>query len=202
MQFEFGTLLIYSPRGTSESAILSKKWLGLCKNGNPLFSEIVARRLKELDKQKYFSGAALIPVPRSSPIKPGSVFPSLVIAETLYKNGIGNNVYDCLKRVTAVPKSSGNYNANERNSVDTHLNSLSVENELIMESKIVLIDDVFTQGRTAMACAIKLEKAFPDKAIKVFCPFRTRSFQDFEKFEDPVGSVMKFSPNRKVILPD
>ncbi len=202
MRFEFGTLLIYSPRGTSPSAILSKKWLGQCKRGDSEFSRIVANRIKALEKEKYFNGAALIPVPRSSPVKPGSVFPSKVIAETLIDNNIGESVIECLKRTHAVPKSSGQYSADTRNSVDTHLDSLSVDNVLILEPTLILVDDVFTQGRTAMACALKLQEMFPEKKIKIFCPFRTRSFQEFEKFEVPAGGFMEFTPNRKVLLPD
>lgn len=202
MRFEFATLLIYSPRGTSASAILSKKWLGQCKRGDPEFSRIVATRIHALNKQKYFNGATLIPIPRSSPVKPGSVFPSKVIAETLIENKIGESLIECLKRTNAVPKSSGEYSAETRNSVDTHLESLSVDNVLILEPTLILIDDVFTQGRTAMASAMKLKELFPEKGIKVFCPFRTRSFQDFEKFEDPAGGFMELTTNRKVQLPD
>jgi len=178
MRFDFKTLLIYSPRGSSQNAVKSKQLLGLCKNGNLKFCEAVAKRIKDLNLQDYFNGATLIPIPRSSPIIEGSLFPSKVIAEALLSNNIGNNVSLCLKRTKAIPRSSSQYDANNRNSVQTHLESLAVDSELILDPVLILIDDVFTQGRTAMGCAIKLKEVFPEKEIKVFCPFRTRSFED------------------------
>lgn len=49
---------------------------------------------------------------------------------------------------------------------------------LITEPNIVLIDDILTLGRTAMASAMKLQDLYPDKEIKIFCPFRTRGWED------------------------
>ncbi|MBB6370073.1 hypothetical protein HNP36_001126 [Chryseobacterium shigense] len=71
-----------------------------------------------------------------------------------------------------------------------------------MESNLILIDDVLTLGRTAMASAIKLHKAFPEKNIKIFCPFRTRSFEDLNMLVKIEHGEMILSPYNKVILPD
>jgi len=201
-EFEYLTSLVYSPRGNSENALKSKKLLGLCKNGNPKFSDALVSFILKNGLENYFKNAVLIPIPRSSPTVEGSVFPSKVISDTLLKNNIGNGVWTCLKRTKAIPKSSSQYDANSRNSVATHLDSLLVENILIMEPEIVLIDDVFTQGRTAMASAMKIQNMFPDKKIKIFCPFRTKSFEDQNILENIDHGKMLLSPNGKVILPD
>lgn len=202
MHFDFFTFLIYSPRGSSENAAKSRRLLGACKNGNQDFSRILAGQIIENNESSFFDNSVLVPIPRSTPTVEGAVFPSNVIAKTLVRNGLGNSVSACLKRMVAIPKSSGQYSAETRNSVQTHLDSLLVEPELIMEPNLILIDDVLTLGRTAMASAIKLHEAFPEKSIKIFCPFRTRGFEDLNILVKIEHGEMILSPYNKVILPD
>ncbi|MDH0675590.1 hypothetical protein N5D03_13685 [Empedobacter sp. GD03861] len=178
MSFKFMTLLKYSSKGNSENAKKSKVLVGLCKNGNISFAENVSSKIKELNAENYFDDSVLIPIPRSSPLVPGAVFPSKILSDNLVKNGLGNSVYPILNRVKSITKSSNNYSAETRPTIPTHLDSLSVDPIIILESTLILIDDVFTLGRTAMASAIKLKENFPNKDIKIFCPFRTRSFLD------------------------
>jgi hypothetical protein len=202
MRFDYFTFLIYSPRGGSENAAKSRRLLGACKNGNSEFSRILAGQIIENNESSFFDNSVLVPIPRSTPTVEGAVFPSNVIAETLVRNGLGNGVSACLKRMVAIPKSSGQYSAETRNSVQTHLDSLSVEPELIMEPNLILIDDVLTLGRTAMASAIKLKESFPEKNIRIFCPFRTRGFEDLNILVKIEHGEMILSPYNKVILPD
>ena len=75
-------------------------------------------------------------------------------------------------------KSSNNFSAQTRNTVPTHFDSLGIDPVLIAEPTLILIDDIFTLGRTAMASAMKLHAVLPDKEIKIFCPFRTRGMED------------------------
>lgn len=178
MSFDFMTLLVYSPRGISANAQKSRRFAGACKNGEISFAEKVANKIKDLGAEDYFSNSILIPIPRSTPLVVGAVFPAKILAESLLEKGLGNAVYPCLKRIKPINKSSNNFYAETRNSVPTHLESIEVEPLLISEPTIILIDDIFTLGRTAMASAIKLQQAYPDKEIKIFCPFRTRSKED------------------------
>lgn len=178
MSFEFMTLLVYSPRGISENAQFSRVLAGSCKNGEPRFAANVALKLRELNAESYFLNSALIPIPRSTPLVPGAVFPSRILAETLVNNNLGNTVHSCLKRTQPINKSSNNFSAQTRNTVPTHLGSLEVEPIIIPEPTLILIDDIFTLGRTAMASAMKLQAVYPDKEIKIFCPFRTRGMED------------------------
>lgn len=180
MSFEFMTLLVYSPRGISDNAQLSRRLAGACKNGDTQFATQVALKIRELNAEAYFNNAALIPIPRSTPLVPGAVFPSKVLAETLISNGLGNNVYNCLNRIVPINKSSSSFSAETRNTVPIHTNSLGVQPWIIAEQTIILIDDILTLGRTAIACAMKLKAVYPDKEIKIFCPFRTRSFVDHD----------------------
>lgn len=202
MRFRFLTYLVYSPRGVSEIEILSRGNMGACKNGSIPFSTKICEKLRESNLDDYFMDSALVPVPRSSLMLEGAVYPARIIAETFCKNGIGNSVADCLRRTVAIPKSSGQFNAETRNSVDTHLNSLEVRPLLISEPTIIIIDDILTLGRTLLASAIKLNEIYPEKEIKIFCPIRTRSFQKVTKIIDVSTGFMERAANGGVRLPD
>lgn len=203
MSFEFMTLLTFSPRGKSKNAELSKNLAGACKNGDVMLAEKIADKIKELNEENYFNDSVLIPVPRSTPLVLGAVFPAKILAEQLVKKGLGNYVYCGLKRSRPITKSSNNFSAESRNTVPTHLQSLIVDSLLITEPTLIIIDDIFTLGRTAMASAMKLQEAFPDKEIKVFCPFRTRSFEDKNILNSLEIGFMSLSYNGDgVRLPD
>ena len=178
MRFRYLTFLRYSPRGTSKNAHRSRVIMGKYKNADEEHITHLAKRIKEEGKVVFFNGATLVPVPRSSLQKNDSVYPSKTIAEIFVKNGIGKNISVLLERFKAIGKSSSQYTAAERNKVPDHLNSIKVTYALIDTPTIILVDDVLTLGRTSMACALLLKEAYPDKEIKIFCPFRTRSFED------------------------
>lgn len=200
--FKFLTFFVYSPRGTSENAIKSRNLLGICKNGHEDFSLCLATNIEKYNEKSYFENSVLVPVPRNSPIVEGAVYPSRIITEKLVSEGIGIEFSDCLIRTKTIPKSSNNFSAETRNSVETHSESLSVNPILITQPTIIIVDDVLTLGRTAMASAIKIQDQYPDKEVKIFCPFRTRSFKDDNLLLDIRHGEMTLSCNNKVIMPD
>ncbi|WP_261511690.1 phosphoribosyltransferase [Chryseobacterium paludis] len=202
MSFEFLTFLAYSPRGKSEIEIASRTVAGSCKNGDVIFSTRLSQRLKEAGLSEYFAKSALIPVPRSTPLIEGAVFPSKIICETLVSNGLGESVADCLKRKYAIPKSSGQFHSDTRNTVQVHQDSLQVTPILITEPTIVVVDDILTLGRTSMASALELQKVYPDKEIKIFCTIRTRGWKNLEKIIDVSKGYMNVAGNGGVQLPD
>lgn len=133
----------------------------------------------------------------------GAVFPSKILAEGLMSHGIGSSVFESLQRTVAIQKSSSQYTAELRNSVQTHLDSIQATPLFIPEPTIIIIDDVLTLGRTAMASAMKMKEIYPEKEIKIFSPFRTRSLGRYEDvLVDIQHGEMILSPNGKVILPD
>ncbi|SFN42600.1 hypothetical protein SAMN05421594_2744 [Chryseobacterium oleae] len=164
--------------------------------------QIIYHYLKENNLHTYFEDTTLVPVPRSSPQVDGAVYPSLIIAENLVKNGIGNSVTDCLSRTEAIAKSSSKFSADQRNSVSTHLNSLKVKPLIISEPTIIIVDDILTLGRTAYASALLLKETYPDKEIKIFCPMRTRSFNEPESLTDIRRDFLRAGLNDNVQLPD
>ncbi|MCT3788710.1 phosphoribosyltransferase [Elizabethkingia anophelis] len=202
MSFEFLTFLAYSPRGSSEIEIASRTVAGACKNGDISFSTRLSERLKENDLSDYFTNAVLVPIPRSTPLVEGGVFPAKIICETLVNNRLGENFADCLSRAYAIPKSSGEFNADTRNTVQTHQDSLLVSPVLLTESTIIVVDDILTLGRTAMASALKLQQVYPDKKIKIFCAVRTRGWRNLENIIDISRGIMHLAGNGGVQLPD
>ena len=203
MHFDFFTYLVYSPRGVTKNAEKSKRLLGLCKNGSPKFSVDLAESIINNKNTEFFKDSILVPTPRSAPLVLDGVFPSRVIAENLVKKNLSSDVITCLKRIKVIPKSSSQYTAELRNSVQTHLDSLAVSPMLITKPNIILIDDVLTLGRTSMACAIKLKEQYPEHIIKIFCVFRTRSLNNNnDLLVDPQIGTMILSTYNKVILPD
>lgn len=131
----------------------------------------------------------LIPIPRSAPMVDGAAWPPLTIAQLLAKHGYGKTVYPCLKRATRIVKSSLQKGAANRPMVADHYNSLRVDPELLVPEEITLIDDVVTAGRTAFACAQRVQEAFPEATIRLFAMMRTQSF-------DPVPEVIVFGTGR------
>lgn len=202
MRFEFLTFLVYSPRGNSEIERISQKNRGACKNGSVIFSTTLSNRLIESDLAGYFENSALVPVPKSSLHMEGAVYPSRIIAQTLVDNGLGNSVVDCLRRIYPIPKSSSQFTAETRNTVDVHLDSLEVRPLLISEPTIILIDDILTLGRTFMASAIKMQEMYPEKEIKIFSPIRTRSFEKITTVVSIQQDFMERAYNGGVRLPD
>lgn len=202
MSFEFLSFLAYFPRGKSEIEISSRTVAGSCKNGDVSFSTRLSQRIKEADLSEYFSNSALVPVPRSTPLVDGAVFPAKIICETLASNGLGDSVADCLKRKYAIPRSSGQFHADTRNTVQQHQKSLELIPILITEPTIIVVDDILTLGRTSMASALELQNVYPEKDIKIFCAIRTRGWRELDKIIDISRGTMHLTANGSVKLPD
>ena len=201
MRFKYLTFLRYSPRGESENAQHSRVVMGKYKNADEEHITSLAKRIKEEGKSVFFDNAILVPVPRSAPQMAGAVYPTKTIVEIFVKNDIGKGASVLLERFKAIAKSSSQYTAATRNKVPDHLNSIKVTPTLIDTPTIILVDDVLTLGRTSMACALLLKEAYPDKEIKIFCSFRTRSFEDKNILLDIKEGEMIWDGN-DVRLPD
>ena len=174
MHFRYLTFSRYSPRGESENAKLSKDIMGKYKNADEKQIICLAKMIKEKGKSVFFDNATLVPIPRSKPQMTGAVYPTKTIVEIFVKNSIGKSASVLLERFKEIAKSSNNYTAQTRNKVPDHLNSIKVTPKPVDTPTIILVDDVLTLGCTSMACALLLKNEYPDKEIKIFCPFRTR----------------------------
>lgn len=204
----FATFCNYSPRGGSELSRKSQKICGLIKNGNPqmILKTIPIIKSEDCEALHPFlsDDTTLVPIPRSSLLVENGLWPTKVIADVFVENGLGSEVLPCLVRTTAVAKSSSTSSADQRPSVQTHFDSLTVNANLLAPQKITLIDDVLTLGRTSLACASKLKEAFPDAEIRMFAMMRTRGFiPNIENLVDPqVGNITYNSYSGKTSLPN
>ncbi|GAB4228034.1 MAG: hypothetical protein Kow0032_07870 [Methyloligellaceae bacterium] len=198
-EIPYGTFANYSPRGTSELSQKSRNICGHIKAGKV---ELIQSALPYLQSPDAAALAAFlnpkvtfVPVPRSAPLAEGALWPSRVIADILAGAGLGGSVLPCVERLTAVRKSSSSP-AKERPSVAEHYESLGVEDQLIKPAEITLVDDVLTQGRTMIACALRLQEAFPDAVIRGFAMIRTQGFVDnLERIVDPSIGVIRYYEN-------
>jgi len=130
-ELPYATLANYSPRGASNLSIQSQNAVGRIKAGD---TETIIRAIRhhsELSKSIFRDflnlETILVPIPRSSPLKEGAIWPSKVIADLLVQFGYGINVTCYLDRERAVPKSSAARSAAERASVQMHYESIRVK---------------------------------------------------------------------------
>lgn len=211
MLFEipFATMLEYATRGTNDKAQLSKKICGNIKSGN---FRVIGRLIHHMSKlpneheisRMFQGGAVLVPVPRSAPMVEGAHWPARILAEKLVGAGLGEKVQNLIARVKSVPKSSNYRTAESRPTCNLHYDSLLCTPPKDFIDKIILIDDVFTLGRTSCACARRLKEACPGAEILVFAAMRTRGFlATLEEIVKPSFSTMIYNPESdKVSLPD
>ena len=201
MRFEFdcSVLLNYSPRGTSEIARASQIIKGRIKNGEIPTLEKVSGVINEYQGanvlREFFTGdCCLVPIPRSSPLIKGALWPTKTICENLVHNRIGSNYLPLIVRRKPVAKSSRFYNADDRPSIQTHIDSLEIAFPATNQRNFVLIDDILTLGRTSAACAWFLKNAIPDCTVKIFAVMRTMGrVDDISKLVEPRCSKLFYN---------
>jgi hypothetical protein len=188
-RIEFGSYLSYSPKLDSVAAQESRTARTALKNdhvlpmdGSMLMSDYVGETIKANIKQVPFSpffegNPILVPVPRSSLMQEGTLWVSKRLANALARRGSGNGVEECLKRVTAVHRSSTS-SAADRPKAHEHYQSLRVQKIFPEPSEILMIDDIVTRGATAIGAANRLAEAFPKARIRLFSAMRTISPPD------------------------
>ena len=104
--------------------------------------------------------------------------------------GLGREVWPTLQRITAVPKSA--FAApGQRPEVQAHVESLEIVDRLPPAARILLVDDFVTKGRTMLAGATVLARAFPGTELRGFAVVRTMGLvPDIDKMASPaVGEI-------------
>lgn len=151
--------------------------------------DLMSRQLEKSRLCDFFkSKPVLVPVPKSSPMKPDTLWVPQRIATSMAKAGLGSSVQTCLKRASPVSKSADN--SQNRPKARDHYNSFSVE-ALPDVDDLVLVDDVVTRGATFLGAASMLKDRFPNARIRAFALICTRTPPaHFSIFEDPaVGRI-------------
>jgi hypothetical protein len=199
----FGALLSYSPRGTSKSEQSSRSLTYALKadeyihvDPKPILmteymSDIIKDNLSSLPFADFFTEKTiLVPTPKSSLIKPNSLWVPQRLARAMVNRGLGKAAIECINRVTAVQKSATSQSS-ERPLAAVHYSSLEVKNILSEPEEILLIDDVITRGATLLGAASRLTEAFPNARVRALAIVRTISPPDiFRRTLDPcVGTI-------------
>lgn len=171
----YGSLFVYSPRGTSET---SEKSRTVCYGIKGDRSNLIPRAIQAL--KPYLEGPlgeffgpdkVLVPVPRSAPIQPGALWPGKRIADEMLLSGIAGHVNPCLIRAKLATKSSTAGRGN-RPSPAEHMETLECSGG-IFPINFTLVDDVITKGSTIAASAAVLKAAYPQSTVRAFALVRT-----------------------------
>ena len=199
---EFGSLLTYSPRGTSEPEQRSKTVMRRLKNDEPglnppaLMSELISKNIKEKMTRLPFThffkiNPILVPIPNSSLMDPGTLWVPRRLANAMIRYGLGKAVVECLQRVQPLPKSATSL-ARDRPKAAQHYESLRIQKILSEPEEILLVDDIVTRGATILGAANKVKDAFPGARIRAYAAMRTISPpQTFNAIYDPcLGEIM------------
>ncbi len=137
----------------------------------------------------------LMPVPGSTPRKDkNALWVGERICKTLLDEGLASSMLPNIARDHQVPKSAFQAPGN-RPSVKTHYDSISVQNELLKPSKILLVDDIVTNGCTLLACGSRVQEIFPEAEVRAFAMIRTMGLvPDIDKTKDPWVGVISAGP--------
>lgn len=201
---EYGALLAYSTRGEDPEARRSQEAMKFLKGDTVVrvqespagpytpptsMCEWIARHIRQHQSTLPFVGlltpaATLVPAPKSSLMKPGSLWVPQRLAAALVNAGLGKVVLPCLERVTPVEKAA--FSPPERRpTAQKHIETLRVVPGLEATSEIVVVDDVVTTGAMLLGSASLLSKAFPNSRIRGFAAMR--AITDPGRFEDVIA---------------
>jgi len=202
---QFGSFLIYSPRGTQEVSKRSKQiCTGIKQDKNVTIkstgvqTSIIAHLIKILREKVagtpldgfFTNETILVPAPQSALTKPNTTQPTVRICDELVRNGFGKESRFLLKRALAVPKAAFAKTPSERPTVKTHFDSMEVINEIEKPATIIVVDDVVTRGNMLLASVSKLKEVYPQSEVKGFALVRTLGFDEVGDIYDPrIGKI-------------
>lgn len=203
----FVSFLQYSPRGQSKESQLSQAITRAVKNDGVIMPsrlraiDHAAKRLaQEVPNHPFLQSCfgpdvVLVPVPGSSLLVLGGLWPADRLCKAIRNEGLAANVLPLLTRTKAVPKSA-TAGPGQRPSVETHYESLSVQRStplLPPTVRFTIVDDVVTRGATLLAGYVRLQEAYPDVPINCFALIRTMSGVDVDSVLSPVTGVISVS---------
>ena len=176
----FAACYAYAPAGETSGCRGSRALALRLKRADPLglaeLSVEVWRQVRGGGRFAAFFRAdtVLVPVPGSA-AEPGARWVGQQLAGCLSELGLGQSVQSLLRRRHAVRKSATSP-AGLRPTVMDHYASFAVRcvrTGCGPPSRLVLVDDVITRGRTLLAGAARLREAFPRAEILAFALLRT-----------------------------
>ena len=213
-KLDYGALLTYTPRGHSVKIQDAKEFMIALKNERfvedpqngklVLMSEWIAktiqRNITTLPLASFFQPKTiLVPTPKSSLMRPDTLWVPERIASALTKMGFGNKVISCLTRTKSVPKAASSLAKDRPKAID-HYKSMNVTRILSNPDEIILVDDVITRGATLLGAANLLANAFPETPIRAFAAMRTISnTNEFNELYDPRVGIIELQNNGETL---
>jgi len=189
---EFSSCYVYSPHGDSYGSAASRLLCMRLKSGDVAWLPFYARLVREQTIQHsalwnlFAKNSLLVPVPGSAPASRG-VWAAQRLALSLHGVGLGESVWTGIERRFCVRKSATALSA-QRPTVRQHYESFAVIRQSTLAeppTRLVIVDDVITKGRTILAAAIRLHEAFPNADIRAFALVRTMGL--VSKIADALG---------------
>lgn len=159
-------------------------------------AETIQRNISTLPFASYFQpNTILIPTPKSSLMREGSLWVPDRLATALVARGLGKEVARCLVRVEPVPKAALSV-ASARPTAAPHYETMHVQGRISEPDEIALIDDIVTRGATLLGAANRVADVFPRARIRAFAAMRTISNPvEFAKEYDPIVGEIRIRPS-------
>lgn len=216
----FVSLFQYSPRGTTPLSRFSRQFTYAIKQDGYVnvpssqgrsrrthaitqVGDSIASRLTTIDfiSDCFGPDTTLVPVPRSSPLVKGGLWPTHRICQEMVAKGLAANILPCIERRNPLTRSSS-AGPGQRPSPRDHYNSCTVVHSPILPSptKITLVDDVVTRGSTLLGLYALLKDAFPNTKIRCFAAVRTHSSGEIDTLADPACGMIDYQqgfPSRR-----
>jgi hypothetical protein len=173
----FASCYVYSPCGSGIVCERSRLLRALLKDGDRRFILKYAFRVRQQVAEDSplagFLGTdhVLVPVPGSATTR-DRITVAGQLAAALLNAGLGAGIWNGLRRVCPVAKSA-TAAPGSRPTVSAHYDSFAIEAGGGAPSRVVLVDDVVTKGRTLLAAAARIQEAFPATEIRAFAMLRT-----------------------------
>jgi hypothetical protein len=156
------------------------------KNNEPWTSQgglgiydYVAAELRRCDEHS-FSNSILVPIPtskRSTDVSDAN-WPGFLLAQAIARISEGSSVAKLFARATRIRKASAPESRGNRPTVEEHRASLEYDYVQTTGRRIVLIDDVLTQGTQMTACASMLRELGWNREISGVAAAYTPSYAD------------------------
>lgn len=192
---EIATPFAYSSRGASDTSNKSRTLRDRIKGADTrLFDQIAAHVRVLVDSgaftEFFATDVTLIPVPGHTPLAPGARSTAERICIALLGSGLGSGMGQLLVRHTPVPKSAFS-RPEDRPRARAHFESMNVVPQLLMPSRLLLVDDVVTRGATLIGAASRLRVDFPDVPLRAFALLRSITDGDVVTIRDPCEGAIE-----------
>lgn len=199
----YASFLVYAPQAQSELATRSRAVRDSVKNDTRGIIKLAALRIRErwdeLGLDEFLGpDVALVPTPRSSPLKDASaLWPARRICEELVDEGHGADVLALVERRTPVPKSAFAAKGKRPQAAD-HLASMGASQLVpLPHQRVTVVDDFVTTGATLLATASHVAALWPTAEVRCFALVRALSGDDvdIERLDVPAVGTITHYPN-------